>query len=161
MLLLAVLVAQIVRSQQLCFGEFTPCADGSCVMDVSVQCGQCDKGYYLCPPSSARSAAATCAPSAESYSKVCRIVGSSTHLDPSLGVEARLDYIVSHTTLAEKIAQLQNTAPALLNLHIPSYQWLNDDQHGVARTSARATVFPNGCGLGTTDHELYLHHALH
>ena len=33
---------------------------------------------------------------------------------------------------------------------IPKYQWLNDDQHGVARTTANATVFPNGCGLGAT-----------
>ena len=27
-------------------------------------------------------------------------------------------------------------------------QWLNDDQHGVARTPAHATVFANGVGLG-------------
>jgi beta-glucosidase len=33
---------------------------------------------------------------------------------------------------------------------IPAYQWLNDDQHGVARTPANATVFPNGVGLGAT-----------
>jgi len=30
------------------------------------------------------------------------------------------------------------------------YQWLNDDEHGVARTPARATAFPSGCGLGAT-----------
>ena len=33
---------------------------------------------------------------------------------------------------------------------LPSYNWLNDDQHGVGRTSQKATVFPNGAGLGAT-----------
>ena len=29
---------------------------------------------------------------------------------------------------------------------IPSYNWLNDDEHGVRQT--HATSFPNGCALG-------------
>ena len=31
-------------------------------------------------------------------------------------------------------------------LGIPSYNWLNDDEHGVHE--AHATSFPNGCALG-------------
>ena len=34
---------------------------------------------------------------------------------------------------------------------LSSYNWPNDDQHGVGRTSQKATVvFPNGAGLGVT-----------
>lgn len=84
---------------------------------------------------------------------------AGTHLDPSLGVDARIEYMLSKLTLAEKVAQLQNNAPALPALGIPSYNYLNDDQHGVGRTSAKATVFPNGCGLGATWDKRVIHAA--
>ncbi len=73
-----------------------------------------------------------------------------THFDWNLPDEARLDYLVKQSSLEEQIAQLTNKAPSIERLGIPEYNWLNDDQHGVARTGANATVFPNGCGLGAT-----------
>lgn len=82
------------------------------------------------------------------YSTCPGIAG--THFDDSLGIEQRLDYLVAHTTLDEQIGQLTNKAPKLSALGIPAYNWLDDDQHGVARTSAYATVLPNGCGMGAT-----------
>ena len=114
-------------------------------------CGNgCTAGQYVCP-----SDHRTCVDSAADYAKCPGMTG--THLDASLGVEQRLDFLVNHTTLEEQIAQLTNTAPEIARLGIPSYQWLNDDQHGVARTPARATVFPNGAGLGATGSATTLH----
>ena len=64
-----------------------------------------------------------------------------THFDATLDIEARIDYLLNVTTLDEQIGQLTNKAPAIDHLGIPSYNWLNDDQHGVGRTSAKATVY--------------------
>ena len=120
-LILALLHTQQQQQDQLCLGEFTPCSDGSCVMDISTQCRQlCNATHYLCPPSNS-SQQATCAPSAESYGKACSNTITGTHLDPNLGIEARLDYLAARTTLDEQIAQLQNNAPSINNLHIPAY----------------------------------------
>ena len=104
-------------------------------------CGRCKAGQYLCP-----SDQQTCVDSAADYVDCPKVTG--THLDWKLDIETRLDYLVAHTDLDTQVNQLQNTAPSIDELGIPQYQWLNDDQHGVARTTARATAFPNGCGLG-------------
>ena len=106
----------------------------------SRSCGSGCKGY-VCP-----SDQSTCIDSVTDYPKCPGLKG--THLDVSLDIEKRLDYIVQHTNLTEQIAQLQNKAPEIYELGIAEYQWLNDDQHGVARTPAHATVFANGVGLG-------------
>ena len=129
-----------------CLGEFVPCVGSfDCVLDSSL-CGSCGAGEYVCPlPSRGKH---TCVASADAYITCPGLSG--THLDSTLPAEARLDYLLAHTTLDEQINQLQNGAPALAHLGVPEYQWLNDDQHGVARTAARATIFPNGCGLGAT-----------
>ena len=55
---------------------------------------------------------------------------------------------VAHTNLTQQIAQLTNEGPALPDLGIPMYNWLNDDEHGVKQ--AHATSFPNGCNLGAS-----------
>ena len=73
-------------------------------------------------------------------------VPTSTELARIAEGLARIDYLLAHTTLAEQVAQLQNTAPAIERLGIPSYNWLNDDLHGVGRTTLKTTMFPNGCG---------------
>ncbi len=52
-------------------------------------------------------------------------------------------------TLAEKISQMQNDAPAIPRLHIAEYDWWNEGLHGVAR-SGYATVFPQAIGLAAT-----------
>jgi len=123
-----------------CLGEFTPCPNGACTMGSS--CLDCKPGEYLCP-----SDQTTCVALAD-YLTCPGLKGS--HLDPSLSTDDRIAYILNHTTIAEQIGQLTNKAPAIDHLGIPSYNWLNDDQHGVGRTSQNATVFPNGAGLGAT-----------
>ena len=124
-----------------CVGEFTPCPGGSCTMG---ECGVCSgEGEYLCP-----SDQRTCVQGPAGYAKCPGMAG--THLDATLPLETRLDFLVKATSLEEQIAQLTNKAPAIERLGIPSYNWLNDDQHGVGRTSHNATVLPNGCGMGAT-----------
>ena len=129
-----------------CLGEFVQCPNGSCVLDATQDCNACPSGGYLCPTISGNPA--TCISDISKYTSCPGLQG--THLDATLTEHARLEYIASHTTLLEQIAQLQNAAPAIHDQGIPAYQWLNDDQHGVARTPANATVFPNGVGLGAT-----------
>lgn len=57
--------------------------------------------------------------------------------------------LVSRMTLEEKIAQLQNDAPAIPRLGVPKYEWWNEALHGVARAGA-ATSFPQAIGLAAT-----------
>jgi beta-glucosidase len=71
------------------------------------------------------------------------------YLDRSLAVEQRVVDLVGRMTLAEKIAQMQNAAPAIPRLHIAEYDWWNEGLHGVAR-SGYATVFPQAIGLAAT-----------
>jgi beta-glucosidase len=127
-----------------CLGEFSYCNEtGACTLfgDGVGDCGNsCKSGEYLCPVS------ATCVTGAAGYLGCPGLAG--THLDHTLDVERRLDYLVAHASLEEQAAQLTGQAPALARLGIPSYSWLNDDLHGVA--SGLGTIFPNGCGLGAS-----------
>ncbi|WP_430931675.1 glycoside hydrolase family 3 C-terminal domain-containing protein [Saccharicrinis sp. 156] len=66
-----------------------------------------------------------------------------------LPLEERVEILVSQITTEEKIAQLVNGAPAIPRLNIPDYDWWNEALHGVAR-NGKATVFPQGIGLGAT-----------
>ena len=135
--------AASVGGARFCEGEFALCPTTfDCTMSMAM-CGKCKAGEYLCP-----SDQATCVEGAAAYSTCPGLQG--THLDVSLSIEARLDYLVEHTNLTTQIAQMTNTAPAIPELGIPEYQWLNDDQHGVSLSPSRSTVFPNGNGLGAT-----------
>ncbi|KAL3698742.1 hypothetical protein R1sor_012818 [Riccia sorocarpa] len=68
--------------------------------------------------------------------------GCSLDLDPSiwslpfcnttLPIWVRTLDLVSQLTLAEKIGQLVNTAPAIPRLGIPSHEWWNEALHGLA-----------------------------
>ena len=71
-----------------------------------------------------------------------------THLDWRLPTDQRLEYLANITTVGQKIAQLTNDAPAIVDAYVPHYNWLNDDEHGVKQT--HATSFPNGCALGAS-----------
>jgi len=110
-------------------------------------CDKCREGQYMCPDRK------TCAPNAEAY-KVCPGI-KGTHLDWTLPLEQRLGYLTANTDLVEQIAQLTNDAPAIERLYIPSYNWLNDDEHGVHLH--HATSFPNGCALGASFDATLLH----
>lgn len=63
--------------------------------------------------------------------------------------EERAADLVSRMTLEEKVAQLQNDAPAIPRLGVPKYEWWNEALHGVARAGS-ATVFPQAIGLAAT-----------
>jgi beta-glucosidase len=63
--------------------------------------------------------------------------------------EERSADLVGRLTLQEKVLQMQNAAPAIPRLGIPSYDWWNEALHGVAR-AGRATVFPQAIGLAAT-----------
>ncbi len=71
------------------------------------------------------------------------------YLDVHQSVEARVSDLLSRMTLEEKIAQMQNGAPAIPRLGVPAYDWWNEALHGVAR-SGYATVFPQAIGLAAT-----------
>jgi len=71
------------------------------------------------------------------------------YLNPDLTPEARAADLVSRMTLDEKVAQMQNNAPAIERLNVPSYGWWNEALHGVAR-AGEATVFPQAIGLAAT-----------
>jgi beta-glucosidase len=69
--------------------------------------------------------------------------------NPSLPIAQRVDDLVSHMTLEEKVLQMQHTAPAIPRLGIPSYDWWSEALHGVAR-AGYATVFPQAIGMAAT-----------
>jgi len=75
--------------------------------------------------------------------------GQAPYLNPALPLTQRVDDLVRQMTLDEKIAQMQNDAPAIPRLHIAAYDWWNEGLHGVAR-SGYATVFPQAIGLAAT-----------
>jgi beta-glucosidase len=62
---------------------------------------------------------------------------------------AQAGALVARMTLAEKVGQLQNDAPAIPRLGIVAYDWWNEGIHGVARNGV-ATVFPHSIALAAT-----------
>ena len=62
---------------------------------------------------------------------------------------AQAEALVAQMTLAEKISQMQYTAPAIERLGIPAYNWWNEALHGYAR-SGTATVFPQAIGMAAS-----------
>jgi beta-glucosidase len=78
--------------------------------------------------------------------------------NPALPIEKRVDDLVSRMTLEEKVSQLENSAPAIPRLGVPSYNWWNEGLHGVAR-AGHATVFPQAIGLAATFDEPLMHRA--
>jgi beta-glucosidase len=67
----------------------------------------------------------------------------------SLDFGQRAADLVSRMTLEEKVAQMQNSAPAIPRLGVPAYDWWSEGLHGVAR-AGHATVFPQAIGLAAT-----------
>ena len=59
----------------------------------------------------------------------------------SAALDQRIEALIAQMTPEERIAQLQDRAPAISRLGIPAYNWWNEGLHGVAR-NGYATVFP-------------------
>ena len=70
-------------------------------------------------------------------------------LDTTRTFEQRARDLVVRMTLAEKVSQMQDDAPAIPHLGIPAYNWWNEGLHGIAR-SGLATVFPQAIGFAAT-----------
>src|SRR5258708_7020136 len=58
--------------------------------------------------------------------------------------------------LDEKVHQMQNAAPAIPRLGVPSYEYWNEALHGVAR-GGEATVFPQAIAMAATWDKALLH----
>ena len=69
--------------------------------------------------------------------------------DTKLKQSSRVDDLVSRMTLKEKIRQMQNNAPSIPRLGLPSYNWWSEALHGVANNGI-ATVFPQAIGMAAT-----------
>jgi len=63
--------------------------------------------------------------------------------------DVRAQTLVAKLTLKEKVAQLQDDAPAIPRLGVPAYTWWNEGLHGLAR-GGFATVFPQSIGLAAS-----------
>jgi beta-glucosidase len=63
--------------------------------------------------------------------------------------DARVRDLVGRMSLAEKVQQMRNAAPAIPRLGFPAYNYWNECLHGVARSGV-ATVFPQAIGMAAT-----------
>jgi beta-glucosidase len=63
--------------------------------------------------------------------------------------EAKAAALVAKMTLAEKVGQVQSSAPAIPRLHVAAYDWWSEGLHGIAR-DGYATVFPQAIGLAAS-----------
>ena len=69
--------------------------------------------------------------------------------DPDQSLDRRVRDLVRRMSLAEKVGQMRNDAPAVERLSVPAYHYWNEALHGVARMGV-ATVFPQSIGLAAT-----------
>jgi beta-glucosidase len=77
--------------------------------------------------------------------RVPDIKEASIWRDASKPQKARIEDLIRRMSLAEKVAQLKNAAPAISRLGLPSYDYWNEALHGVANNGV-ATVFPEPTG---------------
>ena len=69
--------------------------------------------------------------------------------NPPQPLLARANDLIRRMSLAEKVAQLQNGAPAIPRLGLPAYNYWSEALHGVA-ANGNATVFPQAIGAAAT-----------
>ncbi len=86
------------------------------------------------------------------------VAGPEIWKDVSQPAAARVNDLVRRMSLAEKVQQMRNAAPAIPRLGIPAYDYWNECLHGVARAGT-ATVFPQAIGMAATWDVPLLHQA--
>ena len=69
--------------------------------------------------------------------------------DAARPLAERVQDLLAHMTLEEKISQMCNATAALPHLGIHAYDYWNEALHGVAR-NGRATIFPQAIGMAAT-----------
>jgi beta-glucosidase len=77
------------------------------------------------------------------------VAGPEIWKDAAQPVAARVSDLVRRLSLAEKVQQLRNGAPAIPRLGIPAYDYWSECLHGVGRAGI-ATVFPQAIGMAAT-----------
>ena len=70
-------------------------------------------------------------------------------LNTSTPIAQRVDSLIGQMTLAEKVQQMRDHAPAIPRLDVPKYDWWNESLHGVA-FAGTATNFPQVIGMAAT-----------
>ncbi len=86
------------------------------------------------------------------------VAGPELWKDAAQPAAARVDDLVRRLSLAEKVQQMRNAAPAIPRLGIPAYDYWSECLHGVARAGT-ATVFPQAIGMAATWDTPLLHQA--
>ena len=69
--------------------------------------------------------------------------------DSTLGVDERVEDLLSRLTLDEKLSMMQHRNPAIPSLGLAAYSWWNEALHGVGRNGL-ATVWPMPIGLAAS-----------
>ena len=87
---------------------------------------------------------------------LAEIRASAPYYDGSRPFAERVDDLVGRMSLAEKVSQMKDVAPAIDRLAVPAYNWWNEGLHGVAR-SGLATVFPQAIGFAATWDDSLVH----
>ncbi|HEV2436159.1 MAG TPA: glycoside hydrolase family 3 C-terminal domain-containing protein [Verrucomicrobiae bacterium] len=80
--------------------------------------------------------------------------------NPAQPLPARENDLIRRMSLAEKVAQLQNGAPAISRLGLPAYNYWSEALHGVAANGI-ATVFPQAIGMAATWDPSLIHQEAH
>ena len=81
--------------------------------------------------------------------KIPVVNGPEIWRDAAQPVAVRVPDLVRRLSLAEKVAEMCNSAAAIPRLGIPAYDYWNECLHGVARAGV-ATVFPQAIGMAAT-----------
>jgi beta-glucosidase len=88
------------------------------------------------------------------------VAGPVIWKDARKPVDARVSDLISRMSLAEKVQQMRNNAPAIPRLSLPAYNYWSECLHGVAR-SGIATVFPQAIGMAATWDTPLIHDEAH
>jgi beta-glucosidase len=88
-------------------------------------------------------------PLAAAASKPPVVNGPVIWKDAGQPMDARIRDLMSRMSLAEKVSQIQNTAPGIPRLGIPAYDFWSEALHGVGFAGV-ATVFPQAIGAAAT-----------
>ena len=81
-----------------------------------------------------------------------QLTGPVLWLDPMQPRAVRVKDLISRMSLAEKVRQMGNTAPAIhrTGLDLPGYDYWSEALHGVAGGTRGVTVFPQAIANGAT-----------
>ena len=69
--------------------------------------------------------------------------------DPQRSLDERVEWLIQHLTLDEKLSLMVHQNPAIERVGLPAYSWWNEALHGVGRAGL-ATVYPMPIALAAT-----------